>query len=369
MRVLFASYVPHLPESTGGYQTTVDALARLLQTRGHEVLVLAGSARPGPAIVLQERQKERFAVLPCDGLSYPLARADEPVEALPGILAGWRPDIVSLALGGGAQAAMTVLCLRAGIPVMLTVHNVDPRDVTTVFPDNPLLGQLANSDFTARRMQSLFGIDLPVLPPLIDPATCVLAPEERGRGRSVLLVNPSLSKGVDTFFRLAAARPDLHFLTIESWAVSDEWRAVLHNRAAELGNVEILGPAHDMRPVYRRARLLLMPSIWEESWGKAATEAQLNGIPVIAARRGALPETIGPGGLTVPIDQGLGPWLEALGRLADDAAFYEEAAQAALAHANRSDCSSQAIGDRFIALLEERIGIARRAAAATEGTG
>lgn len=369
MRVLFASYVPHMPESTGGYQTTIDALANILQRRGHDVLVMAGVARLSQAVILQERQKERFAVLPYDGLSYPLARADEPVEALPGILAGWRPDIVSLPLGGGAQAAMTVLCLRAKVPVMLTVHNVDPREVATVFPESPLLGQMANSQFTARRMENLFGIDLPVVPPLIDPATCVLPPAERGQGDSILLINPSLSKGVDTFFRLAAARPDLKFLAIESWAVSAEWRAILHNRAAALGNVELLGPTLDMRPVYRRARLLLMPGVYEETWGKAATEAQMNGIPVIAAARGALPETVGPGGLIVPIDESLEPWLQALDRLTTDTAFYRQASAAALAHATRSDWSPEAVADRFIALLEERIAIARHAATATTAGG
>jgi glycosyltransferase involved in cell wall biosynthesis len=364
MRVLFASYVQHLPESTGGFQTTVDALAKVLQARGHEVLVLAGVTHGAPAVILHERQKERFAVLPdFDGLSYPVARADEPVDALPGLLAGWRPDIVSLALGGAQQAAMTVLCLRAKVPVMMTVHNVDARDVATMFPETPLLGRLANSDFTARRMESLFGIDLPVLPPLIDPATCVLPASERGQGQSILLVNPSVSKGVDIFFRLAAARPDLHFLTIESWMVSDDWRTILHNRAAALGNVEVLGPTHDMRPVYRRTRILLMPGIYEETWGKAATEAQLNGIPVIAADRGALPETIGRGGILAPIDQGLGSWLKALNELAGDTAFYRRLSQAAVDHANRTECSSEVIGDRFIALLEDQIALAQAAGA------
>jgi len=366
MRVLFASYVPHMPESTGGFQTTVDALAKILQARGHEVLVLAGAAKPPQAIVLHERVKERFAVLPSDGLSYPVARADETAEALTGILASWQPDIVSMALGGGSQAAMVVLCLRAKVPVMLTVHNVDSRDVATVFPENPLLGRIANSDFTARRMESLFGTRLPVLPPLIDPKTCVLPAAERGQGDSILFINPSVSKGVDTFFRLAAARPDLKFLTIESWAVSDDWRTILHNRAAELGNVEILGPTHDMRPVYRRARLLLMPGTYEETWGKAATEAQLNGIPVIAAERGALPETVGPGGLIVPIDQGLQPWLTALNRVTGDATLYRQLAQAALDHATRIDSSAEAVGDRFIALLADQVETARRAGATAD---
>jgi glycosyltransferase involved in cell wall biosynthesis len=361
MRVLFASYVPHMPESTGGFQTTVDALAKVMQARGHEVLILAGIQRPTQAVILHERQKDRFAVLPFDGLSYPVARADEPVEALPGLLAGWRPDIVSLALGGGAQAAMTVICLRANVPVMMTVHNVETRDVATIFPENPLLGRLANSAFTARRMESLFGVDLPVLPPLIDPSTCVFDPRERGQGRSILLVNPSVSKGVDVFFRLAAARPDLHFLTIESWTVSDDWRVILHNRAAELGNVEVLGPTQDMRSVYRRARLLLMPGTYEETWGKAATEAQLNGIPVLAADRGALPDTIGPGGLLAPIDQGIAPWLQALDRLTSDQDLYRRVSQAALAHATRTECSAEYVGDQFITLLQEQIARARAA--------
>jgi glycosyltransferase involved in cell wall biosynthesis len=365
MRILFASYSPHIPDSTGGLQTTIDALAKALQARGHEVLVLANILRNSSALILHEPSRERFAVLPdFDGLSYPVARADDAVEALPGLLAGWRPDIVSTALGGEQQAAMVILCLRAKVPVMMTVHNVESRDVATMFPDTPLLGRLANSDFTARRMASLFGLDLPVLPPLIDPATCVLPPHEHGQGQSILLVNPSVSKGVDMFFRLAAARPDLHFLTIESWAVNHDWRAVLHNRAAELGNVEVLGPTHDMRPVYRRARILLMPGIYEETWGKTATEAQLNAIPVIASARGALPETVGPGGLLVPIDQGVEPWLSALNKLTGDAALYHRLSRAALDHASRDGWSVETITDRFVALLQDQIALAKAADAA-----
>jgi glycosyltransferase involved in cell wall biosynthesis len=370
MRVLFASSAPHIPDSTGGLQTTIDALAKVLQARGHEVLVLASVLRESTSVILRQPSKERFAVLPdFDGLSYPIGRADDPVEALPGILAGWRPDVVSAALGGEQQAALIVLCLRAKVPVVMTIHNVESQDVATMFPETPLLGSLANSAFTARRMESLFGRDLPVLPPLIDPTTCVLPTAERNQGKSVLLVNPSVSKGVDLFFRLAAARPDLHFLTIESWTVNQDWRAILHNRAAELGNVEVLGPTHDMRPVYRRARLLLMPGVYEETWGKAVTEAQLNGIPVIAAARGALPETVGPGGLTVPIDQGIGPWLTALGAITSDAALYQKLSLAALAHASQPDWSPDVIGDRFIALLQERIALASNAGASRTNVG
>ena len=64
MRILFASYVPHLPDSTGGLQTSVDALAKALIAHGHEAMVLSGIGKPLRSVILQEPVKEKFAVLP-----------------------------------------------------------------------------------------------------------------------------------------------------------------------------------------------------------------------------------------------------------------------------------------------------------------
>ena len=79
-----------------------------------------------------------------------------------------------------------------------------------------------------------------------------------------------------------------------------------------------------------------MPSLWNESFGRAAAEAMLNGIPVLASNRGALPETIGDAGFLfdvparytpetreVPTAEEVEPWVEAIIRLWDDAAEYE----------------------------------------------
>jgi glycosyltransferase involved in cell wall biosynthesis len=44
-----------------------------------------------------------------------------------------------------------------------------------------------------------------------------------------------------------------------------------------------------------------MPSVWEESFGLVAAEAMVNGIPVVASNRGAIPETLGHGGVVLPI--------------------------------------------------------------------
>ena len=50
--------------------------------------------------------------------------------------------------------------------------------------------------------------------------------------------------------------------------------------------------------------LLLVPSLGLESFGLVAREAHAAGVPVLASRRGALPELFGPGAESVPASDG-----------------------------------------------------------------
>ncbi len=74
----------------------------------------------------------------------------------------------------------------------------------------------------------------------------------------------------------------------------------------------------------------------------------LNGIPVLASNRGALPETIGDAGFLfdiparytpetreIPTAEEVEPWVEAIIRLWDDAAEYERWSHAARQHAQQ----------------------------------
>ena len=112
-------------------------------------------------------------------------------------------------------------------------------------------------------------------------------------------------------FALAAACPELPFLVMESWHIAPQWRAHCIERAARLGNIEWCGPTQDMREVFARSRVLLMPSVWEESFGRTVIEAQLNGLPVLASNRGALPDLVGDGGLALAPEAAIGDGAQA----------------------------------------------------------
>jgi glycosyltransferase involved in cell wall biosynthesis len=89
----------------------------------------------------------------------------------------------------------------------------------------------------------------------------------------------------------------------------------------------------------RRTGVLLVPSFCEEAAGRVIVEARMNGIPVLAANRGGIPEQLdGQGFLfdipkqclnhfgAVPEDRDVQPWLDTLCRLMDDDTAYTAAA-------------------------------------------
>lgn len=305
MRVLFASNYAHLPDITGGLQTTTHDLCLAIKALGAEAAVLCGrpagaTAHPGQPTSGDEQ------------LGYLVLRTDAPEQALPMAAAAWGADAI-VVQSGTALAPMLLASLSTGRPTAAYLHNVETHQLSGHLAPDPSLLYLANSPFTAQRWQALYGIDCAVVAPVVAPEPYLAA----HTGDRVLFVNPTPIKGVERLFALAAACPELPFLVMESWHIDPHWRAHCLNRAAQLGNVEWHGPTSDMREVFARTRVLLMPSVWEESFGRTVVEAQLNGLPVLASQRGALPELVGEGGCVLATEAPIEAWAQALRELYD----------------------------------------------------
>ncbi|MBI2750243.1 MAG: glycosyltransferase [Burkholderiales bacterium] len=336
MRVLFASVYPHLPDVIGGLQTTTDDLCTALIGMGAQAAVLCGLSEHGTDHALPRRD---------DTLGYPVFRASHPIQALAVLAASWEPSII-VVQSGTTLLPMVISALDTGKPTAVYLHNVETHQLGGTLVPDPSILYLANSDFTAQRWRALCGLDCVVTPPLVLPER-YFVPE---RGDRVLFVNPTQIKGVEIMFALAAACPDIPFLVAESWGLNPNWRAHCLQRARSLPNVEWTPPTRDMRTVYARARTLLMPSLWEEAYGRTVVEAQINGIPVVASNRGALPESVGAGGLLLDAHAPIAEWEQALRQAYMPSAAYDELSAMARQQAYHTAAAPLLLG-RFVSAI------------------
>jgi len=96
--------------------------------------------------------------------------------------------------------------------------------------------------------------------------------------------------------------------------------------------------------IFSLTRILLVPSVFAEPFGRVSAEALINGVPPIVSDRGGLPETVGDGGIVLklpdwmtattrrlPNEAEVEPWFDAVTRLWDDDAAYAAASRAARA--------------------------------------
>lgn len=353
LRVLFASTHSYLPQRTGGVETNTHELCLELDRRGCQVAVLARlESGGGLALANRIRRKLPFGpTFPADRrMGYPVYRGWTPAEGAAELTRGFSPSVV--VTQGSRPVPLTQAFLALEVPTVLYLHDVEFHRLGGEIPKHSGLLLLANSDFTADRSRAELGVEAHVLPPLIRPEAYRVE-----TSREVLLyVNPHPVKGVDIALRLAESRPDIPFLFLESWKLRDQLKRELTARAAGLPNLEWSDPVDDMRPIYGRTRLLLVPSQWEEAWGRLVTEAQVSGIPVLASDRGGLPESVGHGGVLVDPEAPPDTWLEALSRMWDDPDAYERLSQAALEHSRRPEIQPEFLVSRFLDLAAGHLG-------------
>jgi glycosyltransferase involved in cell wall biosynthesis len=344
MRILFTSGRAFLPQTSGGVQSSTMQLCDKLVARGHEVAVMCRLIG-GDWTALESRVKRRVSRkrFSCDHrLGLPVYRAWDPTDATE-VVRNFRPDVA--VVQSGDTMAMAQSLQTAGVPVAIYLRHVEFEDIGGDLSDLPDAAFIANSAFTASRYEEQFGIECTVIPPFVE-RNLYETPTTR---ENVTFINPYPVKGRDIAITVAEGCPDIPFVFCESWVIDDELREFLSERLAALPNVTLRARTNDMKSIYGKARILLAPSLWEEAWGRVATEAPFSGIPVLGSKRGGLPEAIGPGGELIDGDAPAEVWIAALRRMWDDPAHYQALSDAAFAHAARPEI----VPDFQIGMLED----------------
>lgn len=123
-------------------------------------------------------------------------------------------------------------------------------------------------------------------------------------------------KNQDVLIRALACLPQAHLVIAGAGAKDD----VFHELAVTLGiesRLHMLGalPAQDISDLYAAADLFVFPSIWE-TFGLAAVEAAMAGMPMVVADLQALREVLNAGGgepVTFVAPRNVEGWISAIG--------------------------------------------------------
>ena len=254
-----------------------------------------------------------------------------------------RPVDVLITFGGGwAGRANLMLAKRHGCASVLWLrnHSYSRRDLLELAD-----GIIVPSEYTARHYRETLGVDALVAHSPVSISRALAAEHEP---RFVTFVSPIPEKGLYLLARIGSElgrrRPDIPLLIVLGRGGVDQLSLPgldLRSRP----NVYVMPPTREPREFLRHTKVMLAPSVWEETFFRTGIEAAINGIPTIGSDRGALPEVIGDGGVIIPVPnwQALfhrtasvadaAPWVDAIGRCFDDAAHYQQLREAAFGRA------------------------------------
>lgn len=349
MKILFASNNGYLPQFSGGVQSNTDYLARSLKDAGHRPAVLAELFAEG-LFGFRSRIKlklSRTKFIEDNLYGYPVYRAWSPSEAIADLIKHEAPDVVVAQCHGSVKIAREFQ--KYDIPVVLYFHNVEFDELE----GNPLSLKggrfISNSGFTRDRYRQAFGIDSVVIPPIIDRSAYEVSSTED----FVTFINPVAKKGLPIVLEIARALPDIPFLIVESWTLTDTQLADLSAHLKYLPNVTFRRRTDDMRDIYSQTKILLAPSLWEEAWGRVVSEAHCSGIPVIGSCRGGLPEAIGPGGMILDPSAPIPVWAKAVSDLWSDNQLYRQTAAAAKRYSERPELNASQQSALLLSILNQ----------------
>lgn len=318
------------PEHCAGSETTLHAALRALAHRGHIVRVICANSKTAPYEI--------------DGISVvrPPRRGVE--TWLKDYVQG--SDLLVTHLDLTSQAMS--LAMATKIPLVHFVHNHMQLMCWRVDARVPYKNALAvyNSHWLAAKPSSYYGQEMPkewLAPSIVLHPVVEREHYECERGNKITLVNPTPGKGVETFKALARLMPDREFLAVEGGygdqIVVEAGAKLKPNQMEAGGNIEWMAHTPDIRNVFRKTKVLLMPSDYE-SFGRVGVEAACCGIPTVAHPTDGLKEAFGDAGIFIDRNE-IAAWFNEVQRLMTDDVYYHKRSQIVLDMARQIDPESE----------------------------
>jgi glycosyltransferase involved in cell wall biosynthesis len=330
VRVLYVSgtYAP----AQAGAEVSAQIFLEYLVRKGNDCLVVTG-----------EGHGEGGELISVNGVS---VRRVEPQRTEDGIVSAFEhfhPDVVLTQQMWSDTAIRT--SRRFGVPTVLRAcripYEMDISKESSVSPT-----AIFTVSVTAQRdLFTRWGRMAEVIPPPFDTRRFLLPAARPWNHPYVIMFNPVVEKGGELFAELARTMPDRAFAVVPGWAclrradgqfddrriealcrslgIDYDGTPVIDVDMSNLKNVTSLDPTDNVQGIYAQARVVLVPSIVEESFGRVVVEAAMNSIPVLASDVGGLRETAVDCGILIHPHDNLESWQRALESL-DDPDWYQD---------------------------------------------
>jgi glycosyltransferase involved in cell wall biosynthesis len=143
---------------------------------------------------------------------------------------------------------------------------------------------VTNSKYMAKKLKQLYNKDSEVIYPYIDEERLKkeysVLKEDIEKG--IVFVGDAIIKGVGIAKEIAKKMPNEKFYFFSRYV----------NTPKKEGNITYMPWQKREVDIYKYAKLVIVPSIWEEAYGRVSKEAYMLNIPVLVSNIGGLPESV-----------------------------------------------------------------------------
>ena len=178
-----------------------------------------------------------------------------------------------------------------------------------------------NSEYMKEAVKKYVGID-------VEKVICPVLQRDRVCGgvrnpKYITLINPDVGKGGKLFLYLSQILKNREFLCVGLGNEFSQDNAWINREIKKRENIKIIEKTDDMRTVYAESKVVLVPSLVDETFSMVVLESLANGVPVIASPYGNLKFLLTKGGFILEPSH-VDEWVDKIELLFSDDELYQK---------------------------------------------
>ena len=300
-RLIFLSVSTFYPHQTGGAQLSSLTLFKELKNRGWDILIVCQNKKDSTHEHGHYTSDSQFGFT-CLRYNHNLSR-EELLDFLLNEIKTFKPtNVLGEFFSGNIEKCFYLLekisleNIKTSFFIRIIEGIKEKRSEIKIHKNIKII---SNSKFTSNEINKAFDVETEIVTPFIDFQK--IKSKNKNTREYTTFINPVKEKGVEIAIEIAKKMPKIKFLfVLGGWEESNYMESNKYvKQIKEIPNITIENYQSDISNVYSKTKILLVPSLFEETFGRVIIEAQANNIPVIGSCRGNIPSTLGDGGFIV----------------------------------------------------------------------